>query len=255
MSKYNKLELHKVWRDGKYGLADENDNIIIPCIWEDIEPFSNGLAKVMNSKGLYGFINKKGKLVVPCEWDSAERFKKGQAKVSKEEREYLIDKSGIVKEEVTCEATPKRLAKKEADKKRRESKKQEQLESTLMMLRDFYKRYGVKAQFIYVKNYARSTNLFVVPAIKDQVVSFYACKDFEQDYYDRAMQLVVYLNELTAIYEKTKVQKIYTLPKEAKEALDSKLEELDLKVRWYGIFNEFQRHYLRGKYQITAAIS
>lgn len=251
----NKLELHKVWRDDKYGLADENNNIVIPCIWEDVEPFSNGLAKVLNSKGLYGFVNKKGKLVVPCEWDSAESFKKGQAKVRREERDYLIDKSGIIKEEITSEATKKRLAKKEADRKRRESKKQEQLESTLKMLHDFYERYGVKAQFIYVKNYARSTNLFVVPAINDQVVSFYAYKDFGQDYYDRAMQLVVYLNELTSIYGKTKVQKKDTLPKEAKDALDSKLEELDLKDRWRGIFNESQRHYLRGKYQITAAIS
>ena len=143
---------------------------------------------------------------------------------------------------------------KQIAKEKRQAKTKDMIEQKKAMLRDFYKQYGVKAQFILIKNYVRTTSLFVVPAIKDQVVSFSAHKDFQRDYYERAMQLVEFLNVLTTTYGKSKVQKISSLPQEANDALQAKLDELQLKDLWKGIFNESQRHYLDGEYEVVAAI-
>ena len=72
---------------------------------------------------------------------------------------------------------------------------------------------------------------------------------FNRDDYDRAMKFVIFLNELTEQYGKTKVQKKGGLPKEASDALQSVVDELKLSGMWKGIYNESQRGYLHGKYK------
>lgn len=71
------------------------------CIWNDVAPFSEGLARVRDNNGLYGFINKKGEIVIPCIYEDAVSFNEGYAKVtiigeSLEDLDYRIDKLGKV---------------------------------------------------------------------------------------------------------------------------------------------------------------
>ena len=247
-------------KKGKWGFVDELGNNVIPCMWDDlgyleegVYEFHEGLSMVMDKNKKYGFIDRKGTLVIPCYLSNAHPFSGGRAEVmDKAGNEFFINASGkVVKEIHILHKEQKRL---EKAKEKRQAKTKDMIEQKKAMLRDFYKQYGVKAQFILIKNYVRTTSLFVVPAIKDQVVSFYAHKDFQREYYERAMQLVEYLNELTKTYGKSKVQKSGSLPKETYDALQAKVEELGLVDLWKGIFNESQRHYLSGKYEIIASI-
>ena len=178
-----------------------------------------------------------------------EGFRNGKAKVSDwKGREFYIDKSGNIVEDVK-----KRLKKQETQREKTEAKKRKFLEPKLAMLSEFEDKYGVRAQFICVRNYVSSKSLFVVSAMQNQVVSFDAAGEFNRDYYDRAMQLVLFLNELTITYGKSKVQRRNTLPKEALDKLEAELEKLKLKDAWIGIYNESQRGYFSGKYKVTAA--
>ena len=87
-----KLELHIVVIDEKYGFADTDENIIIPCKWSYALNFSEGLASVTNEKGLSGYINYHGELVIPCKYKEAWPFKNGIANVRLNEVPYYIDK-------------------------------------------------------------------------------------------------------------------------------------------------------------------
>jgi len=87
-----KLGLHIVVKDEKYGFADTDENIIIPCKWSYALNFSEGLASVTNEKGLSGYINYHGELVIPCKYKEAWPFKNGIANVRLNEVPYYIDK-------------------------------------------------------------------------------------------------------------------------------------------------------------------
>jgi hypothetical protein len=71
---YNSIELQKekmaivMTKDYKYGLLNLADNSNVPCVYDRIYPFKEGLALAMKDK-LYGFIDKKGNEVVPFEYD------------------------------------------------------------------------------------------------------------------------------------------------------------------------------------------
>ena len=77
----SKLGLHIVHDGNKYGFADKDDNIVIPCIWNEVQEFSEGLSLVKDDKGLYGFIDYHGNLVIPCIYKDADSFKNGLAYV------------------------------------------------------------------------------------------------------------------------------------------------------------------------------
>lgn len=88
--------------DGKYYFIDKEGK---PAFdgkkWEWAEPFSDGMALVME-KGLWGFINMKGELKVPCQYESRaeenpQGFHDGLALVVVDpatERMGFIDKTG-----------------------------------------------------------------------------------------------------------------------------------------------------------------
>ena len=125
----------KVRKDGKWGVIGDNFEVIIPCIYDDIEicdndivavfdegwryinvydesnsyyyigrfpyKFRDGLARVYSEeKGKYGYINKKWELVIPFKYSHAWDFENGLAKVSEEpeaEKWYYIDENGQTK--------------------------------------------------------------------------------------------------------------------------------------------------------------
>lgn len=73
----------------KFGFMDLKGNLVIPCVYDDVEHFVNGLARVMEGNYLnskIGFINKAGKVVIPLElsgtWSAG--FEDGYCEVSKD---------------------------------------------------------------------------------------------------------------------------------------------------------------------------
>jgi len=135
-----------------------------------------------------------------------------------------------------------------------QAKKKEVVEQKLALLHEYKEKYGVECKFIYVHSPYDPHHRFVVPGIEGQVVSFFVPDKFERDFYDKAMKLVSFLNELTKTYGKSKVQKKGSLPEEAKKSLSKLLIKLDIGSQWQGIYNESQRHYLDATYKDEAVI-
>ncbi len=85
--------------NGKWGFCDKAFREVIPCIYEDADSFSEGLARVRKS-GKWGFINKTGREVIPCIYEHAFSFSEGLASVRKSGKWGFIDKSG--REVIPC---------------------------------------------------------------------------------------------------------------------------------------------------------
>ncbi|OAV73850.1 KWG Leptospira [Bacteroidales bacterium Barb7] len=75
-----------------YGYIDMNGKVVIPIKYNDVRPFSDGLALVRIGD-LYGYIDKNGKEVIPLQFSSAESFHNGLA-IAVDGGEGLIDKTG-----------------------------------------------------------------------------------------------------------------------------------------------------------------
>lgn len=81
----------------KWGFVSPDGNEVIPCKWEDVGFFSEGLAYVEDAFGRIGFIDKKGKVVIPCQWEDVAPFHNGKAFVKDSEGRWLqIDKTGKI---------------------------------------------------------------------------------------------------------------------------------------------------------------
>ena len=80
----------------KWGFINTSGEEVIPCIYEDIWSFKNGVACVKNN-GKWGFIDTTGKLLTPMQYDGAGFFNdKGFAEMSYDQKTVFINKSGIV---------------------------------------------------------------------------------------------------------------------------------------------------------------
>ena len=134
-------------------------------------------------------------------------------------------------------------------KPKMQAKKQEVMEQKRALLREYEEKYGVRCRFIDVHSPYDPHHRFVVPAIEEQVVSFFIPDIFDRAFYDKAMELVSFLNELTTTYGKKMVQKKGSLPEEANKSLAKLLTKLGIARQWQGIYNESQRHYLDSRYQ------
>ena len=82
----------------KYGFIDSDANLVIPCLFDTIANFSEGLCLVrMGEK--YGFVDSLGNIVIEPQYDFATSFKNGKAAVFAKENKYesmIIDKQGNV---------------------------------------------------------------------------------------------------------------------------------------------------------------
>ena len=84
---------------GKCGFVDKTGKEVIPCKYDEVQSFSEGLACVeLNDKS--GFIDKSGNVVIPFNYDWAGSFSEGLAEVcigDYETSKYgFVDKSGNV---------------------------------------------------------------------------------------------------------------------------------------------------------------
>lgn len=83
----------------KWGFVDLDGNEVIPCKWEDVGFFSDGLAYAEDAFGKIGFIDKKGKVVIPCQYKDVAPFLNGKAFVKDTEGTWhQIDKTGAIVE-------------------------------------------------------------------------------------------------------------------------------------------------------------
>ena len=90
----DKLGLHVVVENDKYGFADKDGNKIIPCVWRYAKGFSEGLAPVMNDDGKTDYINYHGEIVISNVNGNGFPFHGGIADVMDDISHYYIDMDG-----------------------------------------------------------------------------------------------------------------------------------------------------------------
>ena len=83
----------------KWGFIDTTGKEIVPCKYNMVEGFDQGLARV-KLYNKWGFIDTTGKEVVPCKYDSVGDFSDGFAMVKLNDKWGFIDKTG--KEVIPC---------------------------------------------------------------------------------------------------------------------------------------------------------
>ncbi len=78
-----------------WGFIDSQGNMIIEAAYDDVGPFSEGLAAV-NKNGKWGFIDQKGEMVIDPIYKSAWAFHEGFARVQPfDSLDQFIDRKGI----------------------------------------------------------------------------------------------------------------------------------------------------------------
>ena len=80
--------------DQKWGYIDAEGKCVIPCDWQQAEPFSEGLAAVETSSGLWGYIDRSGVFQISPVFDNAFSFCEGKARVVMDGRWYYINQAG-----------------------------------------------------------------------------------------------------------------------------------------------------------------
>lgn len=108
--------------DDKWGFINKSGSIIIPCIYDVLDSFYDGLAFVLKDKSFGqlslfgfeygvltdvekdsegGFIDIHGNLIIPCEFEKVARFSEGRAGIKKNGKYGFIDRNGIIV--IACE--------------------------------------------------------------------------------------------------------------------------------------------------------
>lgn len=70
----NREECTWIKKNDKWGIIDNRGHLIIPCIYDGIFHFQNGLA-VARKNDKYGVVNSKGSVLVPFEFDACQHFR------------------------------------------------------------------------------------------------------------------------------------------------------------------------------------
>lgn len=78
---------------GKWGFLDSGWSVVVNPIFEDVMPFSEGLAPV-SVDGKWGYIDRSGKMVISPQFDFGSMFSEGLALVSLADRWGFISSSG-----------------------------------------------------------------------------------------------------------------------------------------------------------------
>ena len=87
--------LHPVKIAGKYGYADESNQVVITPKYDRAKPFSYDRAKVC-LKGKYGFIDRAGYEIIQLKYDRADDFKERITEVVLNEETLIIDLDGRI---------------------------------------------------------------------------------------------------------------------------------------------------------------
>lgn len=88
--------LVQVQKDGKWGYATLEGELVVDCVWDSVSIFSEGMAVVSKNK-MYGYIDTEGNEVIPCQWEYAFDFNSGVACVRNSSSEHAyIDYYGNI---------------------------------------------------------------------------------------------------------------------------------------------------------------
>jgi WG containing repeat len=82
-----------VMRNRKWGFLDLQGKIAIPLVYEEMRPFSGGLALVQK-ENKWGYIDRNGTVVIPFQFDHAGPFANGLAPAKISNETGFIDRSG-----------------------------------------------------------------------------------------------------------------------------------------------------------------
>ena len=78
---------------GRWGYADQNGQLVLPCQWEEAECFFEGRAVVKKDRK-YGIIDPSGELITPCKWEWVRLCPDGYAVVKAENNEGVLTQDG-----------------------------------------------------------------------------------------------------------------------------------------------------------------
>lgn len=85
--------LINVESEGKWGFIDYSGKMIIKNIYDEAGYFSEGLASVAVS-GKYGYVDQAGNIIIPLVYEKAATFSNGKALVTKDGKDFYINKKG-----------------------------------------------------------------------------------------------------------------------------------------------------------------
>lgn len=85
--------LHIIYENDRYGFINQSGKEVIPPVYYNALPFSEGLAAV-RVNGTYGYIDETGKQVIPAQFDYATPFSEGLAVVFVKGKPMYINKQG-----------------------------------------------------------------------------------------------------------------------------------------------------------------
>jgi len=84
----------KIDEKGKGGYLRDDGSVLLPCKYDAVYPFENGLGKVMLGKR-FGLVDQSGKFVVPIQWDEIVLDRQSQLyRVKKDNRYGLMNTHG-----------------------------------------------------------------------------------------------------------------------------------------------------------------
>ena len=93
VSKYGESGFAKVERGMKSGLLNKVGKKIVPCIYDFIEPFRDGMAMVKKNN-LWGYIDVTGNEIIHCNFNFIGRFQDGIAQVTRDNLRGYVDMMG-----------------------------------------------------------------------------------------------------------------------------------------------------------------
>ncbi len=82
-------------KDGKWGFVDKDMNIVVPCVYDAVSSFDNGIA-IVSSEGRFGYIDQFGSVLYPIEYEMASPFHQAHAFVVKDGLLGLLNIAGDV---------------------------------------------------------------------------------------------------------------------------------------------------------------
>lgn len=103
----------RVKKDGKYGLIDKKQNVILPAIYDEIKSFEYGMAIIQKIIGKKmkksimgdmlpyddikeGAIDSTGRIVIPCNYESVYSFYGDYTRIRDNGKEWYVNKSGKI---------------------------------------------------------------------------------------------------------------------------------------------------------------
>ncbi|ALD22388.1 WG repeat-containing protein [Hymenobacter sp. DG25A] len=85
---------HPFQKDGKWGYADEDGDLVIPALYSSVEEFDANGNAVVKKDGAYGFVDTDGDETLPPAYDALKPYSDGYARVRIGDLYTFVDEDG-----------------------------------------------------------------------------------------------------------------------------------------------------------------